>query len=250
MMHTPRPLAQYLPRFIGSLTLLAAACTAHAAGDAVEAAIRNNLKERIPQIEKIDEVTKSPMPGLYEVRVNGTDIFYTDAQANYLIHGNLIDTRAKRNLTEERVTKLSAIDFSELPLKDAFTIVRGKGERKLAVFEDPNCGYCKRFERDLQNVDNVTVQLFLYPILSADSMEKSKNIWCAKDPAAAFNGWMLNEKPIPAASCDTAAIERNLAFGRKHKITGTPTLIFADGQRVPGAVNAKQVEELLSQATK
>ena len=235
---------------MGSLALLAAACTVHAAGDPAEAAIRTNLKARIPQIDKIDEVSKSAMPGLYEVRVNGTDIFYTDAQANYLIHGNLIDTRAKRNLTEERVTKLSAIDFSDLPLKDAFTIVRGKGERKLAVFEDPNCGYCKRFERDLQGVDNVTVQMFLYPILSADSVEKSKNIWCAKNPAAAFNDWMLNEKVIPAASCDTAAIERNLEFGRKHKITGTPTLIFADGQRVPGAINAQQVEQLLSQATK
>ena len=247
MMHTPR----HFVRLIGSLALLAAATShVHAAGDPAEAVIRSNLKERIPQIEKIDEVSKAAMPGLYEVRVNGTDIFYTDAQGNYLIHGNLIDTRAKRNLTEERVNKLSAIDFSELPLKDAFTIVRGKGERKLAVFEDPNCGYCKRFERDLQNVDNVTVQLFLYPILGADSVEKSKNIWCAKDPAAVFNDWMLAEKPITAASCDTAAVERNLEFGRKHKITGTPTLIFADGQRVPGAINAQQVEQLLSQAKK
>lgn len=246
MMHKPRSFAQ----FIGSLALLAAACAVHAAGDPAENTIRSNLKARIPQIDKIDEVNKSAMPGLYEVRVNGTDIFYTDAQANYLIHGNLIDTRAKRNLTEERVNKLSAIDFSELPLKDAFTIVRGKGERKLAVFEDPNCGYCKRFERDLQNVDNVTVQLFLYPILGADSVEKSKSIWCAKDPATTFNDWMLNEKAIPVASCDTAAIERNIEFGRKHKITGTPTLIFADGQRVPGAVNAKQVEQLLSAAQK
>ncbi len=246
-MHSPRPLA----RSIGSALLLAAATfSVQAASDPAEAAIRTNLKARIPQIEQIDEVSKSAMPGLYEVRVNGTDIFYTDAQANYLIHGNLIDTRAKRNLTEERVTQLSAIEFSELPLKDAFTIVRGNGERKLAVFEDPNCGYCKRFERELQNVDNVTVQLFLYPILSADSVEKSKNIWCAKLPADAFNGWMLAEKPIAAASCNTAAIERNLEFGRKHKITGTPTLIFADGQRVPGAINAKQVEELLAAAKK
>ena len=250
MTHTPRPFARCLARCIGSLALLAAACTVQAAGDPAEAAIRSNLKARIPQIDKIDEVSKSPMPGLYEVRVNGSDIFYTDAQANYLIHGNLIDTRARRNLTEERINKLSAIDFSDLPLKDAFTIVRGNGERKLAVFEDPNCGYCKRFERDLQSVDNVTVQMFLYPILGADSVEKSKNIWCAKDPVAAFNGWMLNEKAIPAASCDTAAIERNLEFGRKHKITGTPTLIFADGQRVPGAINAQQVEQLLSQAKK
>ncbi len=228
--------------------LLSAAGCANAAADPAEATIRSNLKERIPQIEKIDEVSKTAVPGLYEVRVNGTDIFYTDAKADYLIHGNLIDTKARRNLTEERVNKLSAIDFSALPLKDSFTIVRGNGARKLAVFEDPNCGYCKRFERDLANVDNVTVQLFLYPILSADSVEKSKNIWCAKDRATVWNDWMHKEQPIPAASCDTAAIDRNLEFGRKHKITGTPTLIFADGQRVPGAINAQQVEQLLSQA--
>jgi thiol:disulfide interchange protein DsbC len=102
------------------------------------------------------------MPGLYEVRI-GTDVFYTDAKGNYVIQGELIDTKARRNLTEDRINKLTAVDFSELPLKDAFTIVRGDGKRKVAVFEDPNCGYCKRFERDLQNVDNITVYLFLYP---------------------------------------------------------------------------------------
>ena len=235
-------------RFVTAIALLAVGTSVFAAGDPAEATIRSNLKSRIPQIEQIDEVSKSAIPGLYEVRVNGTDIFYTDAKADYLIHGNLIDTKARRNLTEERVNKLSAIDYSALPLKDAFTIMRGNGARKLAVFEDPNCGYCKRFERDLVNVDNVTVQVFLYPILSADSVEKSKNIWCAKDSAAVFDAWMLREQPIPAASCDTAAVDRNLEFGRKHKITGTPTLIFADGQRVPGAINAKQIEELLSQA--
>ena len=129
---------------------------------AQEAAIRKNLTERLPQLPSIDEVSKTPMAGLYEVRVNGTDILYTDAEGNYLIQGSMIDTRARRNLTEERVEKLSAIAFDALPVKDAFTIVRGNGKRKLAVFEDPNCGYCKRFERDLQKVDNVTIHMFLY----------------------------------------------------------------------------------------
>ncbi|HQX61567.1 MAG TPA: DsbC family protein, partial [Burkholderiaceae bacterium] len=117
---------------------------------AQEAAIRKNLTERLPQLPSIDEVSKTPINGVYEVRVNGTDILYTDAEGNYLIQGSMIDTRARRNLTEERVEKLSAIAFDALPVKDAFTIVRGNGKRKLAVFEDPNCGYCKRFERDLQ----------------------------------------------------------------------------------------------------
>lgn len=214
---------------------------------AQEATIRKNLTERVPQLQKIDEVRKSEMPGLYEVRI-GTDILYSDAEGNFLINGQLIDTRGKRNLTEERLEKLLAIDFAALPLKDAFTIVRGNGKRKLAVFEDPNCGYCKRFERDLQKVDNVTVHMFLYPILGPDSVEKSKNIWCTKDKGKAWLDVMLREQPPAAASCDSSALNRNLEFGKKHKITGTPTLIFADGTRVPGAVSAAQVEKMLAEA--
>ena len=137
--------------------------------------------------------------------------------------------------------------FDALPVKDAFTIVRGNGKRKLAVFEDPNCGYCKRFERDLQKVDNVTITMFLYPILSADSADKSKSIWCAKDRAKAWQDWMVRDQAIPAASgCDASAIARNLELGKKYKITGTPTLVFADGSRVPGAIGAAQVEKYLS----
>ena len=228
-------------------TLLATAAFALSfTASAQEAAIRKTLAERIPQMEKIDEVRTTAMPGLYEVRI-GTDLFYTDAKGNYVIQGELIDTKARRNLTEDRINKLTAVDFSELPLKDAFTIVRGDGKRKVAVFEDPNCGYCKRFERDLQNVDNITVYLFLYPILSPDSAEKSRNVWCAKDRVAAWQDMMVREKVPAAASCDTAAIQRNLAFGRKHKITGTPTLIFANGSRVPGAISAQEVEKRLAE---
>ena len=219
------------------------------AAAAQEATIRKNLAERVPGLTDIDEVSKTPMNGLYEVRV-GTDILYTDAEGNFLLHGSLLDTKARKNLTEERVAKLTAIDFKELQLKNAFTITRGNGKRKLAVFEDPNCGYCKRFEKDMQNVDNVTVYLFLYPILSPDSAEKSRNIWCAKDRAAAWDDHMLRDKTPAAASCDTAALQRNLAFGRKHKITGTPTLIFADGSRVPGAIGAQDVEKRLAAAGK
>ena len=215
---------------------------------AQEATIRKNLAERIPQLQKIDEVSKSAMPGLYEIRVNGSEIYYTDGEGNFLLQGSLIDTRQRRNPTEERVDKLNAISFDALPLKDAFTIVRGTGKRKLAVFEDPNCGYCKRFERDLQKVDNVTIHMFLYPILSADSNEKSKNIWCAKDRVKAWQDWMVRDKAAATASCDISAIERNVEIGRKHKITGTPTLIFADGTRVPGAITAAQVEKYLTDA--
>ena len=212
---------------------------------AQDAAIRKNLAERVPQLKAIDEVTKTAIPGVYEVRVNGTEIYYTDAQANYLIQGNLIDTKQRRNLTEERVEKLTAIKFDALPFKDAFTIVRGNGQRKMAVFEDPNCGYCKRFERDLQKIDNVTIYMFLYPILGADSGEKSKAIWCAKDKGQTWQDWMVREQPLPTtvAMCDTNALARNVEFGRTYKIQGTPTLVFSNGARVPGAIDAKQVEK-------
>jgi|APLak6261659120_1056016.scaffolds.fasta_scaffold02755_2 thiol:disulfide interchange protein DsbC len=211
-----------------------------------EATIRKNLAERIPQLQKIDEVAKSPVPGLWEIRVNGTEILYTDAEGNFLIQGSVIDTRQRRNLTEERVDKLTAINVDDLSLKDAFTIVRGNGKRKLIVFEDPNCGYCKRFERDLQKVDNVTVHMFLYPILGPDSLEKSKAVWCAKDRGKAWQDWMVRDQPLASASCDISAISRNVEVGRKYRITGTPTLLFADGTRVPGALDTKQIEKMLS----
>jgi thiol:disulfide interchange protein DsbC len=229
---------------------LIAACAMFAATFAVfaqEAAIRKNLTERLPSLPAIDEVVKSPIPGLFEIRVGGTEIFYTDAEGNYLFQGNLIDTKAKRNLTEERVAKLTEIDFATLPLKDAFTVVRGNGKRKVAVFEDPNCGYCKRFEKDLQSVNNVTVYMFLYPILGPGSTERSKNIWCAKDRNKAWTDWMTKDVDVAAGTCDTAALARNVEFGKKHKITGTPTLIFADGNRVPGAIGAAQVEKFLAE---
>ena len=239
-----------MKRFKATLLASLMALTTLVTGAALaqETAIRKNLAERLPAFAKIDEISKTPMNGLYEVRVNESDIFYTDAEGNFLIQGSLIDTKAKRNLTEERVEKLNAIDFGALPIKDAFTIVRGNGKRKMAVFEDPNCGYCKRFERDLQKVSDVTIHMFLYPILSPDSTDKSKNIWCAKDRAKTWQDVMVRDSAVPKASCDTAAIERNVDFGRKHKITGTPTVFFADGSRVPGAISSQQVEKLLAEA--
>jgi thiol:disulfide interchange protein DsbC len=214
-----------------------------------EAAIRKNLAERLPSMPKIDEITKLPMPGLYEVRA-GMDLYYTDADGSFLLHGSLIDTKQARNLTEERQEKLMMIDFASLPVKDAFTIVRGNGKRKLAVFEDPNCGYCKRFERELQKVDNVTVYMFLYPILGPDSVDKSRNLWCSKDKGRAWQDWMVRDQAAPAGSCDIAGVTRNVEFGRKYRISGTPTLIFADGTRVPGAIGLKDVEKYLAEANK
>ena len=134
-------------------------------------------------------------------------------------------------------------------LPSSITLVHGSGKRQLAIFEDPNCGYCKRFEKDLQKIDNVTIHLFLYPVLGQDSIAKAKTIWCAKDRGKSWTDWMQREN-LPSASnvnCDTQAIQRIVEFGRKHKINGTPTLITLDGTRVPGAINANQIERLLTE---
>ena len=236
---TPKPLTI-------SALLATALATLSLCASAQEAAIRKNLAERLPNLPRIDEVSKTPVPGLYEVRVNQSDLFYTDAEGNYLLQGSLIDTRTRTNLTEEKQDKLTAVDFKDLPLKDAFTIVRGNGKRRIAIFEDPNCGYCKRFEKDLSKIDNVTVHVFLYPVLGPDSLTKSQAIWCAKDKAKAFEDWMVrNVAPTPA-SCDTSALQRNLAFGQKYRITGTPTSFLADGTRLPGAVPLDKIEQALA----
>jgi len=213
---------------------------------AQEAVIRKNLVERLPNLPKIDEVRLSAMPGLWEIRI-GTEIHYTDVSGNYLIEGELIDVRAKRNLTEERVNKLTAIDFASLSLKDAIVWKVGNGKRRIAVFADPNCGYCKRFERSLQEMKDLTVYTFVVPILGGDSPEKARAIWCAKDSTTAWRSWMLDGIAAPKVMgpCDDSAVERNAALMRKHRMTGTPAIVFEDGQRVPGALTAVQLEQRL-----
>ncbi len=214
-----------------------------------EADIRKALTERLPQLPKIDEITKTPM-GLYEVRV-GTDLYYTDEKGDYFIEGHVTDTKTRVDLTQARIDKLTAIDFATLPLKDAVVWKQGNGARKIAVFADPNCGYCKRFERDLQKLKDVTVYTFIYPILGPDSQEKSRNIWCAKDSTKAWLSWMLeNTPPVRSmVACDVGALERNTAMGMRFKITGTPSVLFEDGKRVPGAMGLEQMEkQLLSSA--
>lgn len=232
------------------LTLAVAALGSNAVL-ADDAAIRKNLADRLPGFPKIDEINKTPVPGLYELRV-GTNIFYVDELGNHLIQGTMIDTQSRINLTEARIDALTAIDFAALPLKDAIVMKQGSGARKLAIFEDPNCGYCKRFERDLQSIKDLTVYVFLYPILGPDSTAKSRDIWCAKDATKAWRAWMLdNVTPAKVTgSCDTGAIDRNIALGQKHRVNGTPALVFENGLRKPGALPAAEVEKLLVAATR
>jgi thiol:disulfide interchange protein DsbC len=232
------------------LALAAAGLMLFGAAMAQEAVIRKNLAERLPSFPKIDEVNKTPIPGLYEVRI-GNDVLYTDEQGNHIVQGQIIDTRTRANLTEERLEKLTAIDFDQLPLKDALVMKQGSGARRLVVFADPNCGYCKRFERDLVTLKDVTIYTFLYPILGPDSQVKSKDIWCAKDSAQVWRDWMVSSKTPPKAmgSCDSSVLERNVALGQKHRVNGTPALVFENGVRKPGALPAAQVEKLLVAAS-
>jgi thiol:disulfide interchange protein DsbC len=212
-----------------------------------EAAIRKNISERVPGFPKIDEVTKTSMPGIYELRVLDSQIFYTDENGNYIIQGEFVDTRTGVNITEQRVAKLTAIDFKTLPLKDALVWKQGTGERKLVVFADPNCGYCKKFERDLQSIKDITVYTFLMPILGPDSSEKSKQIWCAKDSTKAWRDWMIKGTPIgESPACDTSVLSRNVALGRKHRISATPALVYEDGGKPQlGAVGVEVIERQL-----
>lgn len=216
-----------------------------------EVLIRKNLTERLTGLPKIEEVRLSPMAGVWEIRI-GNEIRYTDATGSYLIEGELIDLKTRKNLTEERMTKINAVDFASLPLKDAIVWKNGNGRRRIAVFADPNCGYCKRFERSLQDVKDITVYTFLIPILGGDSPDKSRSIWCAKDATSTWTAWMLEGKaPVkPTAACDDAAIERNLALSKRIHVTGTPAIIFEDGSRVPGALSAEQLEKRLLALTK
>ncbi|MDQ6685260.1 MAG: DsbC family protein [Pseudomonadota bacterium] len=233
-------------KIANALVAFALAAVVAPAALADEAAIRKNIAERLPDFPKIEEISKTVLPGIYELRI-GTEILYTDEQGNYFLEGHLIDTKTRQNLTEARINKLTAIDFKSLPLKDAMVWKQGTGERKLVVFADPNCGYCKKFERDLQSVKDVTVYTFLMPILGGDSSQKSKAIWCAKDNTKAWRDWMLSAIPAggDSAGCDATALERNIAFGRKHRINGTPGLVFEDGTRMPGALGAEQIEKQL-----
>ena len=197
---------------------------------------------------KVESVTKAGYLGLYEVYSDG-HILYTDEKVTAIIDGNLIDMKTRKSVTEERLRKLTAIKFSELPLERAIKQVKGDGKRIMATFEDPNCGYCKRLAKDLQKLDNVTIYTFLYPILSEDSVRKSRQIWCSADRAKVWNEWMLEGKaPSGKEDCDTSAVTRNQEYGQKLNISGTPTIFFGNGERIPGAMSLPQIEQRLTQS--
>ncbi len=225
--------------------LLALAFALPAAAQDLER-VKADLKKKFPDAQ-IDGVRKSGYGGLLEVNGAG-EVFYTDEKTSFLLLGTLIDTKSRENVTEARVRKLTAVSFDSLPLADSVKIVRGNGSRRIAIFEDPNCGYCKRFEQELATVNDITVHVFLYPILSPDSTEKSKAVWCAPDRGKAWMDLMLkNASPAGEAKCDTP-IDKVLAWGKDKRISGTPTIFFEDGERVPGAMPLAQFEKRLADA--
>lgn len=220
--------------------------------EGVKKEINDNWSKNIPTLPAVTEVKTTPISGLYEVVVDG-EVFYTDRSGNYLILGELMDLKGQRNLTRDRQESLiAAIDFDQLPFDNAIVVKRGNGERKLVIFEDPNCSFCHKFERSLTTVDNVTLYIFLYPMLSDDSRVVATNIWCAQNPAKAWEDWMVREMKPAAAVCDSAnaVLASNIQVARSYGIKGTPTLVFSDGSRIPGAVEPEMVETKFEELAK
>ncbi len=217
-----------------------------------EAVIRKNLAERLPNLPKIDEVTRTPVAGLYEVRFGGTDILYSDATGEHVfVNGALIETKTRTDLTEARLDKLLAVDFDKLPLKDAMSMRQGNGTRKMAVFVDPNCGYCKRFERDLVAIKDVTIYTFMMPILGPTPRPSRATSGAPRSRCApgATGCSTASCRPRPAPSATPLRSSATWPSSRSNRITGTPAVFFEDGTRKPGAIPGAEVERLLVAAS-
>lgn len=237
---------KFSPRSSARKALLTTiALTMTASVHANDEAVKKGL-EAFVGAAAVESVARTPYGGLYEVVLKSGELVYTDEKASFVIDGRIIDTRTRKDITQARMNQLSAIDFSSLPLNQAIKQVKGSGKRVIATFEDPNCGYCKRLGKELAQMDDVTIYTFLYPILSPDSTAKSNNIWCAKDKAKAWTDWIVSAKQPAAASCDAAAVEKNVALGQKLRISGTPTIFLADGSRIGGYLPVAELEKAIS----
>jgi thiol:disulfide interchange protein DsbC len=231
--------------FRSLLVLLFSISFAHAAeADKTADEIKTNLLKNYEQlIGPVSQVNRSPMPGLYEV-VTSDHIFYTDKSVLYLIDGNMFDLKRRSNLTEARSRTLFAVDFNKLPLDLAVMKVKGDGSRKMAYFTDPNCGYCKKLEHELQGITDVTLYLFLFPIFDG-SAEKVQGVLCSADKVKAWDDMMLNGVTPAAGKCATGT-DKVRQLGAKLKVNGTPALIFANGVINPGFMPAAQLDEALN----
>lgn len=211
---------------------------------AMQAALDQNLGDGL----SVSKVSATPLPGIYEVYVDHK-IIYADRAGKYMLVGQLIQTQGRKNLTEASLQAARKTDFASLPLADAIKTVKGNGSRKMAIFADPYCPFCKRLEQTLQHVDNVTIYTFLFPVLTPNSKPMSRDIWCSPNRDAAWTDWMLKQrKPQPQASCNAGALDSNLALGGRLDVSATPTIIFANGARMSGAQSLATLNSALDQA--
>ncbi len=208
------------------------------------AQLRQALSRVLPNFPASARIVKTPYAGLYEVDVGG-HLFYTDAKGAFLFAGEILDTRTGTNVTKARVAELERVDWKTFPMKDAFTVVYGAGKRQLVVFEDPYCPYCHQLEQTLKKMGNMSVHVFLLPVISPNSPAKARDIWCAADRSRAWQAWMDDQKSPPAApsKCDSSAIKANLALGQQLGVQSTPTMFMPNGDRISGAVDAAEIEK-------
>lgn len=217
-----------------------------------EAAVQRLIESRAGDQAKVERISRVPGSSLYEVTLrgpNGPQLFYVDEKARVIVVGQVLDGRTGLNLTEERLRSLNAIGWSSLPFADAITMKRGTGRRKIAVFSDPNCPYCKRFEKDLAKLGDITVHIFLYPVIRPESKPLTQSVWCSRDRAKAWNDLMLRDiQPKAAPDCDTP-VEKLVALGRRLGASSTPTWFVETGERYSGAVPLEDTRRILDAAS-
>lgn len=230
-------------------SILTLSASAFSQGTIANPQLKSILEKELATINpdfKIESIQPSKeIPGYFEVVHNFNNIMYSSPDGNYILQGEIVDLQKAKNITSDRKYALSKIDFKQLP-KTSTVIKKGKGERTLAIFSDPNCPYCKMIEKELAQLDNVTIRLYPYPILSPESKTMSVSVLCSSKPGETWKSWMLNAVNIPTQSCKKGEdqVSTNLAFGKKYSITATPTLFFENGDRVTGALQANKINEI------
>jgi thiol:disulfide interchange protein DsbC len=243
-----------LIRYVVLLLAAVGCATSFAANDDVPAEVATKIKatlhERIPDL-RVEQIHKSPMAGLYEINT-GQELLYSNDSATLIFAGRIVDTKTREDLTARRWNDLNAIDFGSLPFDLAIKTVKGDGSRKLAVFADPLCPYCRQLEQEMQGLNNVTVYTFLFPLESIHpgATAKATQIWCSKDRSAAWSKWMLQKADPGAAHCDVAPLAKLQTLGEKLRIDSTPTMFPSDGRRIRGAIKQDELEHFLAAAHK
>jgi thiol:disulfide interchange protein DsbC len=233
------------PTRMGLALALALTLCAAAATDPIET-VRSSLHTHFPQL-KIEDVRSAPMPGWYEV-FTGSQLLYSDASGDHVFVGKLIDTHTQKDLAEEQLEKRLTIDFGKLPFDRAIKIVKGDGSRRLALFEDPDCPFCRQLEQQLARVNNVTLYVFLFPLVELHPQARvhAHAIWCAADRGDAWTHWMLERREPGSSACQQDPIDQLQTLGADLNVTGTPTYFLDSGRRYEGVLAAAQLEELLS----